>query len=378
MRVGSMDLDGRNGTVAVAEDARHVQHDGQRHLTAVVVADAQRFALLGKTRDVLIGEGQLAAEEQNLPRPLHPDKEQRQGGEAAVDGIVGGHVALQPDVPPLEGEEERAGDDARHDGAAQPHARIGHHDIDEREHRPDDQQRDGARQQRVERTEGVDPQQMTGIAPRRAADDPQNRRNDHHGDVVGELPREAARDLHLPDIVEGLLDRAEDPHDGPEEHDDPDEGDDASLRGGERLVGEGDEVVDHLAVVRKERIEVLHQSVGQPEPLDHGEDERRDRNDRHERVEGQRRTAHQRVVFVEPARRIKEQLVLPHAPTDQSVAVVAFVFQKNRLRKERPEVFEKGHAIGELTLPAAPCGPRRITTIFCTGKTRSYPPKRVS
>lgn len=47
-----------------------------------------------------------------------------------------------------------------------------------------------------------------------------------------------------------------------------------------RLVGEGDEVVDHLAVVRKERIEVLHQSVGQPEPLDHGEDERRDRNDR--------------------------------------------------------------------------------------------------
>ena len=81
-------------------------------------------------------------------------------------------------------------------------------------------------------------------------------------------------------------------------------------------------------------------------------------------------------MFVEPARRIKEQLVLPHAPTDQSVAVVAFVFQKNRLRKERPEVFEKGHAIGELTLPAAPCGPSTDHNHFLYRKNQIVPAEK--
>ena len=37
---------------------------------------------------VLQSEGELAANEQDTPRILHPQQEQRQGGEATIDGAI--------------------------------------------------------------------------------------------------------------------------------------------------------------------------------------------------------------------------------------------------------------------------------------------------
>ena len=49
-----------------------LKHDGQDDPAASVVADAERFALFGETVDVLVGEREFAAEEQDFPRDLQP------------------------------------------------------------------------------------------------------------------------------------------------------------------------------------------------------------------------------------------------------------------------------------------------------------------
>lgn len=49
-----------------------LEHDGQDDPAASVVADAERFALFGETVDILVGEREFAAEEQDFPRDLQP------------------------------------------------------------------------------------------------------------------------------------------------------------------------------------------------------------------------------------------------------------------------------------------------------------------
>ena len=54
-------------TALFAEVPHHGEHHGQQDLTPLVVAYQQRFALLAEAGDVLVGERQLAAEQQDLP-----------------------------------------------------------------------------------------------------------------------------------------------------------------------------------------------------------------------------------------------------------------------------------------------------------------------
>ena len=49
-----------------------LEHDGQDDPASSVVADAERFALFGETVDILVGEREFAAEEQDFPRDLQP------------------------------------------------------------------------------------------------------------------------------------------------------------------------------------------------------------------------------------------------------------------------------------------------------------------
>ena len=313
------DLLGGHRASAVAEVAHDEEHHREQDLAPLVVAHEQRLAFLVEALDILVGERELAAEEEDLPRGLHPDEEQGQGGEAAVDGVVGGHPALQVDIAPLEEQEDRPGDDARHQGAARAHPGIGDDHVEQGEHGPYDHHRGEPREQ-GEVPAAVESQQPFGVVGRRRSDDPQQRDDQHHGDVVGPLAGDAALDLDLPDVVEGALDRPEDADHGPEQHDERHGGHHAALRASEGVFGEVDQVAHHLGILREEPVEARGEAVGQPEALDHGEDHGGDGHERHERVEGQRGAAHQRAVLLEAAGRIEEQLVLLHEPPHQRAA----------------------------------------------------------
>ena len=306
------------------------QHGREQDFAPLVVAHEQRLALLVEPFDVLVGERQFAAEEEDLPRGLQPDEEERQRGEAAVDGVVGGHPPLEVNVAPLEQEEDRARDDSGHQGAADADLRVGDHQIEQREHAPDDHHRRQMRQQ-AEVPAVVESQQPFGVVGHGVGHDPEHRDDHHHGDVVGPLARDAALDLHFPDVVEGALDRPEDADHGPEEHHEGHGGHHAALRAAEGVLGEIDDVAHDLGVLREERVEVLHQSVRQAEALDHGEHYGGDRHERHERIEGQRRAAHERPVLLQPPRRVEEQLVLLHEPPHDGVAPFAGVAPEDRV-----------------------------------------------
>ena len=326
------DLVGRGGAALAAEVPHDREHHGQQDLAPLVVADEQRFALFAETGDVLVGERQFAAEQQDLPRGLEPDEQQRQRCETAVNGIVGGHPPLDVEVSPLEKQEKRAGDDARHQGAPEFDLRIGDDDIQDGEHDPDDDHRRQVREQ-GEIPAAVEAQHLLGEFANGIGNDPQHRHDHHHGDVVGILAGEAAIDLDLPDVVEGAFDRAEDPDHSPEEHDQRHGGHHAALCAGERLFGERDDVVYDLGVLREEGVEVFHQPVGQPEALDDGEDHRDDRYQRHQRVERECRAADDGAVFEQAPRRIEQQPVLLHEPADHRVAPLADVAPEDRVRK---------------------------------------------
>ena len=271
------DLVRRQRPAPVAEIPHDGEHHREQHLAPLVVADQERFALLAETRDILIGERQLAAEKEYLPRGLHPDQQQRQGRETAVDGVVRGHPPLHVDVAPLEEQKNRPGDDAGHQGAAETHSGVGYDDVEEGEHHPDDDHRGKVRQQ-VEIPAVVESEQLLGIVAHGVGHDPEDRHDHHHGDVVGPLAGDAALDLDLPDVVEGAFDRPEDPDHGPEKHDQRHGGHHAALRTCQGVFGEVDDVVDNVGVSGEETVEVFDQSVGQPESFHHGEYHRENRH----------------------------------------------------------------------------------------------------
>ena len=324
------DLVRRQRPAPVAEIPHDGEHHREQHLAPLVVADQERFALLAETRDILIGERQLAAEKEYLPRGLHPDQQQRQGREPAVDGVVRGHPPLHVDVAPLEEQKNRPGDDAGHQGAAETHSGVGYDDVEEGEHHPDDDHRGKVRQQ-VEIPAVVESEQLLGIVAHGVGHDPEDRHDHHHGDVVGPLAGDAALDLDLPDVVEGAFDRPEDPDHGPEKHDQRHGGHHAALRTCQGVFGEVDDVVDNVGVSGEETVEVFDQSVGQPESFHHGEYHRENRHQRHQRVERERRRTDDGSVFEQAAGRVEQQAVLLHEPPHDGVAPFGDVAPENRV-----------------------------------------------
>ena len=91
--------------------------------------------------EVLIGVGELGAEEADGPRDLYPEHEQGQGGKGAVDGVIARHPDLGVDVEQLEEVHGSAREDAGDDGARPLDLRIGH--IDEEKHEEQRHEQEG-------------------------------------------------------------------------------------------------------------------------------------------------------------------------------------------------------------------------------------------
>ena len=185
--------------------------------------------------------------------------------------------------------------------------------------------------QQVEIPAVVESEQLLGVVAHGVGHDPEDRDDHHHGDVVGPLAGDAALDLDLPDVVEGAFDRPEDPDHGPEQHHEGHGGHHAALRARQGVFGEIDDVVDDLGILREKRIEVFRKAVRKPESLDDGEDHRNDRNQRHQRIEGERRRADDGSVFEQAAGGVEQQAVLLHKPPHDGVAPFGDVAPENRV-----------------------------------------------
>ena len=82
---------------------------------------------------VLVGVAQLGTKQADGPRNLHPQHEQRQRREGAVDGVIAGQEYLRIDIDILQNLHGDTRQDARYDGAGRPDARVGHEDVEHHE-----------------------------------------------------------------------------------------------------------------------------------------------------------------------------------------------------------------------------------------------------
>ena len=82
------DSNHRHSTLATAEGTGHIGGDGEHQLAAHIEAQGGQGALLIEAFLVLDGERELTAQEQNTPRVLHPQQEQRQSSKATIDGVI--------------------------------------------------------------------------------------------------------------------------------------------------------------------------------------------------------------------------------------------------------------------------------------------------
>ena len=90
---------------------------------------------------VLERVAQLRAEQHQSPTRLHPDKEQRQGRKAPVNGVVVGHPHLKLDVDRLDDLEKNSSDDAAAQGRLERDPGVRHGHVDQGEEGADQNER---------------------------------------------------------------------------------------------------------------------------------------------------------------------------------------------------------------------------------------------
>lgn len=289
----SAQLRGGVGGLVEAEALDDARGDEDGDEVTVAAADVARVLVETEVADVLAGVGELRSEEADGPRHLHPEQEQRQGGKAAVDGVVARHPHLSADVEVLEELVGRPGQDARDERMAQLHLRIGHEDVERRKHAPGQHVGDAAYQEFAQRCQqGV----VAEVLHHRADEDGETARQHNqdgheqqHRQVVGGLAIDAACLLHLPDVVERGLHVVDQHQHRPEQHHQAHADEDAVLRLGQVGVDEAQDVLHGLRIASEALHHLaLHQLVEAESPGD-GKDDGQYRHDGQQRAVGQRR-----------------------------------------------------------------------------------------
>ena len=260
------ELVGRVGLFATLETFGHNRADEQGEEVAVATADVPHVGLEAEEADVLRGVNQLGAEEADHPRKLQPKHEQRQGGKAAVDGVVLADPDLTVDIEVLEDLKGTAHEGAGHEGVEEAHTRVGRQEVKQGEEEDDD---------------GVGHEAQCGVSDRRkedvgaeqgaaqggkedgetTGDGHQYGQDDDHGRIGRHFAVPGAVFFHLPDAVEGVLHGGDEAKDGVEQQHEADAEENAAASQGEvvlskvepardlgRLGGEGvvEALFDHV------------------------------------------------------------------------------------------------------------------------------------
>ena len=199
---------------------------------------------------VLQREGDLRRDEQDHPRDVDPEEQDRHGGEGPEELAVLRHADLQ-----LEAElEPHAEADRREEAAgergAEPHVRVRRAAQDEAEaERQDDEHPQHAEDREAREAREADGRVERGHLLFEHREDRHGRRrdgeerqDDDDGEVVGHLAEEGARLGDAPHAVERLLDVADDADHRPHEHQQAD----AAERAEVELLDDVEALVDEL------------------------------------------------------------------------------------------------------------------------------------
>ena len=102
--------------LAVAERAADHSQQGGTQQRAVVVGDIPLAPVQRVVVIVLTGVGEQGKEQDDVPRELYPQHEQRQGRQRAVDGVVARQEDLAIHVGTLQQVDEDGGEQCGNDG----------------------------------------------------------------------------------------------------------------------------------------------------------------------------------------------------------------------------------------------------------------------
>ena len=276
------------------------------HAEEVVVATADVARLVGEVivLEVLVAVAQFGTEEADAPGNLCPEEEERDGGEATVDGIVVGHPYLAVDVEELQHLEGGSGNESRDDGIAEAYPRVGHEDVKPRKDEARKYIRYTADDELGERRED---EVAVEALERGGHEDGQTARDDQHdgqeqedGEVVGNLAEGAALLLHLPYLVEGTLDVPRQCEDRPKQDEQAHPDEDAALCMGEIGVCQADDDVDGHRLPLQSATDLFLHHVGESQSACHGKEDGKNRHDGEQGVVGQRRCLVDDAVVIEP------------------------------------------------------------------------------
>ena len=120
------------------EAAGHIgakQHSVATHFGGAQFLFACRRML--RLTDVFQRVDYFRAEKHDIPADVQSQEKKRQGREAAVNGVIGGHVYLEFDVPGLEELIGRSGRDGRQKGVSGTNSGIRHDHVKKREKNPE-------------------------------------------------------------------------------------------------------------------------------------------------------------------------------------------------------------------------------------------------
>ena len=266
---------------------------GDEQCREIVESVADVFHIVVETieLEVLAVVGELNAKEDDAPEDVEEEEQQGDDGERAVDGVVGRDVHLHVDVEVEERLKNEASDEARDDGVAETYLGVGEEDEHAGEDEPRqhvgrslDEEADEGAEEELALQVGIDGGHEN--APAGDADD-EERQQEEHGEVVGNLAEDGALLLYAPDCVHVLLNVAGKGDDRPEEHNEADADEDAAVGVLEVGVDEGHDGVEGVAAYGNAVTEERLQEVGEPETAGNGEEQRQDGHERKGRGVGE-------------------------------------------------------------------------------------------
>ena len=197
-------------------------HDDDGHRPDVLRGNVALCVGVIKRQHILCRVTEHTAEEQYEPRQLKPYQQKGQEGKRPVNGVVFRYVNLAVDEEHLQQGEGYAAYRSRQKGIFELYLAVGYEHIGESESHYGKEQRGEVKHKAHHGSEESEARGDGGTHKdaHAALTNHYHRHEEANGGVVGELAVEGAVLLHVPNLVEGLLNIAEQGNECPEQQDD--------------------------------------------------------------------------------------------------------------------------------------------------------------
>ena len=205
-------LEHRRGAQPALEALAEARHQAQGHKFPAALVHVVGQPVLQIERPVFKSVGDFGAEEQDDPGQIDANHEDRHQAQAAVEIQVGHDAGDEQESENIVQVPERAGDRAAHECGGELHPGVREQLIDEGERQPQHQQRQQGEDEFPDER-GLDNVILGGLELRAAGQpqggDEQQRAQQDGGGIELDLRQPIAPPRDAPNVVEGLLDAAE-------------------------------------------------------------------------------------------------------------------------------------------------------------------------